>query len=83
MSTDQQIVNDDFARVLERMRQNRAARVLDGLTANRGDTPASAAAPGALVAGGRAFDLVTGEIVEVVSAYRENVVGAVAERRNP
>jgi hypothetical protein len=75
-------MNGDFSQVLERMRQNRAARVRDGLTADRGDTRAPAAAPGALVAGGRAFDLVTGELVEVVSVYRENVVGAVAERRD-
>jgi hypothetical protein len=75
-------MNGDFSQVLERMRQNRAARVRDGLTTNRGDTPAPAAAPGALVAGGRAFDLITGEVVEVVSVYRENVVGAVAERRD-
>jgi hypothetical protein len=82
MSADGQTMNADMSRVLERMRQNRAARVRDGLTANRGDTPAAAAAPGALVAGSRAFDLVTGEVVEVVSVYRENVVGSVAERRD-
>jgi hypothetical protein len=75
-------MNGNFSQVLERMRQNRAARVRDGLTANRGDTRASAAAPGTLVAGSRAFDLVTGEVVEVVSVYRENIVGAVTERRD-
>jgi hypothetical protein len=75
-------MNDDLSRVLERMRQSRAASVRDGLTVNRGDTRAPAAAPGALVAGSRAFDLVTGQLVEVVSVYRENVVGAVAERRD-
>jgi hypothetical protein len=75
-------MNGDFSQVLERMRQNRAARVRDGLTADRGDTRAPAVAPGALIAGGRAFDLVTGEVVEVLSVYRENVVGPVAERRD-
>jgi hypothetical protein len=82
MSTDGQTVNDELSRVLERMRQNRAARARDGRTARGGDTPAAAAAPGALVAGSRAFDLVTGHVVEVVSVYRENVVGAAAERRD-
>jgi hypothetical protein len=75
-------MNADLSRVLERMRQSRAAHVREGLTVNRGDTRPPAGAPGALVAGGRAFDLVTGEVVEVVSVYRENVVGAVAERRD-
>ena len=79
MFTDGEIVNTEIARLLERVRQNRAARVPD----RRAVSPIGAAVrgsdSGALVAGGRAFDLVNGEPVEVVSVHRENVVVAAPE----
>jgi hypothetical protein len=73
-------VNEELSHVLERVRQNRAARARDPLTANRGDTPAATAASGAIVAGGRAFDRLTGAVVEVVSVHSENVIRPTAER---
>ncbi len=61
-------------RVLERVRQNRAARAPE----RRSETGAGAARRGAdvgaFVAGMRAFDTVSGEHVEVVGGTIENVV---------
>jgi len=75
-------MNDELSRLLERVRQSRAARARDGRAVSPARTGVSGSADGALVAGDRAFDLVNGELVEVVSVYRENVVVAAPERRD-
>jgi hypothetical protein len=69
-------------RVLERVRQNRAARDAPAQRATPDAVLAGRASPGALVAGDRAFDTVTGEHVEVVSVGSENVVVPAPERAN-
>ena len=67
-------MNEQIARHIERVRQNRAA--LSGESGTRArvgaDNPTGPA--GAFVAGARAFDTVTGQHVEVVSVSSENVV---------
>jgi hypothetical protein len=73
-------MNDELSRVIERVRQNRAALARDGLTANRSDTRAATSGDGAIIAGSPAFDRLTGEVVEVLSVHRENVVRAAPER---
>jgi hypothetical protein len=73
-------MNTELQRVLERARQARAARTPAHRATARGDTVLAHTAGGPLLAGNRAFDLVTGELVEVVSVHRENVVIAAPER---
>lgn len=76
-------MNTEIARLIERVRQSRAARAPEPRSVSQFGASLPSAATGALVAGGRAFDLVNGEPVEVVSVHRENVVVAAPERRNP
>jgi hypothetical protein len=76
-------MSNSLNRTLERVRQNRAqlAREDDAATRRR-----ISRAPGArtmpLVAGDVAFDLVSGEHVEVVGVEPENVVVPTPERRD-
>jgi hypothetical protein len=76
-------MNTEIARLLERVRQSRAARAPEPRSASQIGASLPSAVAGAFVAGSRAFDLVNGEPVEVISVHREDVVVAAPERRNP
>ena len=73
-------MTSELDRVRERLRQNRAARARPELTARtRGDGTAPDS-PNSFPADSKAFDLLTGEHVEVIGGYRENVVVPARER---
>jgi len=73
-------VTTELDRVRERVRQKRAARARSPVTV-RGPAEAAPMSGGnGLAAGAKAFDLLTGEHVEVVGGYRENVVIPTSER---
>ena len=74
--------SSELDRVLERVRQNRAARA-NSLTAARAARTADAG--GALEPhpiGARVFDLVTGQEGSVVGSTRENIIVPAPERTN-
>ena len=67
-------MSDRIARVLERVRQLRAARAADLPAVARGGADRYGTIGRAFVAGDRAFDTISGEHVEVIGAASENVV---------
>lgn len=72
----------ELVRVLERVRQDRAAHARTGTA---GVTPLPTLArlgTGVPAAGSRAFDTVSGQHVEVIGGYSENVVVPAPERAN-
>lgn len=73
-------MSDARARVLERVRQNRAARVREVPMAPRA-VPGSARHDASMFpAGSRAFDTVSGQHVEVIGGTSENIVVPAPER---
>lgn len=70
----------EIARVTERVRQMRAARAPTPPTTRAADGTHGGAGANRFAAGGKAFDLITGEPVEVISGARENLVVPTAER---
>jgi len=73
-------VTTELDRVRERVRQNRAARAPSPRTVGGRAEAAPMSGANGWAAGAKAFDLLTGEHVEVVGGYRENVVIPTSER---
>lgn len=73
-------MTDELARVLERQRQIRAARLGTARSANGQPTTTPHAQNGTIAAGTRVFDTVSGEEGSVVHGARENIIVPTAGR---
>lgn len=73
-------MTDGLARVLERQRQIRAARVGTGRAADGAAPTTPRAYTGTIPAGTRVFDTVSGEEGIVIYGARENIIVPIAGR---
>jgi hypothetical protein len=75
-------VSTELARVRERVRQDRAAAARPGTEGDTARPTPARFGTGVFLAGTRAFDTVSGQYVEVIDGYRENVVVPASQRDN-
>lgn len=70
----------ELDRIRERVRQNRAARRQTNTDTSAVQVRSATGVTGALVAGTRVVDLVTGEEGEVLGGFTENILVPAAQR---
>jgi len=72
----------ELQRVLERVRQSRAARALAPPSGRTAESTGAGAGVNGFAPGVKAFDLITGETGEVIARTTENIVVPAAQRAN-